>query len=661
MRVEYRTYMTVFSERYRPLGGQYKSKVLRSARCGSRQLSPFPRSRGPAACAVLVLAVFIGVAGPLAVPANAAATIVEDTSIGTGINQVSYAGRWTQCGGCSPRSPNNSFRYSNSYGSIATVAFTGSHIAVYGIKERHGGFAAFTIDDGTPTIVDTFAVTSVVSPLYSSGQLTAGTHTLRITNTYQRNAASDGYSVGFDRAEVTSVPTPPPPPVPTALTIEDSAVGTGDNQIFYAGNWLACGGCIPRSPDNSFRYTSGSGAVATIRFTGAQINLYGLKERHGGFSTVRLDGGPPVSIDGYAPTSSMTLLYSSEKIAYGKHTVTITNIGQHNTASDGYVVGFDRAEVTVGAAPPPAPPSHAGPRSGLGWLSGVNGDPAMTPANVDAFCDWRGTPCDFALLYASRYSWSAVSQPTELLTSFATWPGRLTISIPPFPENVGGSNATCATGAYDSYWRNFGQTLNNFGRQSSFIRLAWEGNGDWFPWSGTNPTDYINCWRHVADAINATAEPDPTLCWSVNAHYSQNPPSHNALDLYPGDAHVDGVGFDAYDHFPPSRTKEEFDAQANAVGGINYMWNFARAHNKLFGVGEWGVVSGSGANGGGDNANYIQWMYDWFQAHQGKGLAYEFYFTNCEQENVGSNIFRPIGPNCFWLNHEAARRYRDLF
>jgi len=424
-----------------------------------------------------------------AVPAIAATMTIEDTSVGTGLGQVSYSGIWTLCGGCVPATPNGSFRYSNNYSAIATIRFSGTQINIYGIKESHGGFAAISIDGGTPSVVDTFATTSVVSLIYSSGALASGTHTATLTNLHQRNPASDAYVVGFDRAVATTTTTPPPPPTPTAATVEDTTVGTGNNQVAYGGTWYACGGCVPTSP----------------------------------------------------------------------------------------------------------------------------------------------------------------------------WPGRLMISIPPYPTSEGNANARCAAGAFDSYWREFGKTLNSYGRQSSFLRVGWESNGDWYPWSGTNPTDYINCWRHVVDGIQATAEPDPTMCWCLNNHYSQNPPSHNALDLYPGDAWVDGIGVDAYDHYPPSHTKAEFDAQANDVGGISYFYNFARAHNKFVGIGEWGVASGSGSNGGGDSPNYVQWMHDWFVDHAGKGLAYEFYFNNCEPDNVGSNLYRPLGPDCAWVNPNAAERYRQLW
>lgn len=593
-------------------------------------------------------------------PPPPATVTVEDTDIGTGLNQITYAGAWTRCAGCAPSTPNNSFQISSVYGAIATVSFSGTQIDVYGIKGPQGGQAAISIDDATPVVVDTFAASQVVTLLFTSGTLTTGTHTLRLTNLQKRNEASLGDEIRFDRVVITPTGTPTPPtPTPTAVTIEDGAIGTGPNQVSYTGTWSECRGCAPSTPDGVFRYSSTSDAAATIRFSGTQINVYGIKAPVGGFGRITIDGGQPTTVDTYAPDIGLTLLFSSQKLAAGTHTLTLTNIHQSNSSATWFMIGFDRAEVT--AAAPPAPPIFTGPRSGKPWFTGTYPEPVMTPANIDAFCNWRGAPCDFALLYVTRDTWPNVVEPNHLLTQFANWPGRLIISVPPWPEKVGASNATCATGTYDEYWKAFGRTLNKFGRQDSFIRLAWEANGNWYPWSGTNPTDFVNCWRHAADAINATAEPDPTLCWCVNAHYSQNPPSHNAMELYPGDAWVDGVGLDAYDHWPPSRTKAEFDAQINATGGLNYWWNFARAHNKIFGVGEWGVVSGSGANGGGDNANYVQWMYDWFVDHAGKGLAYEYYFNTCERNNVGSNLWRPRSSSCFWLNPNAGQRYRDLY
>jgi len=604
----------------------------------------------------------VGEVAPLA----AASGVIEDTTIGTGVGQVSYGGTWTVCGGCAPDTPNHSFRYSLSAGATTNISFSGTQIKVYGVKERAGGLASVRVDNGPATTVDTYAPTSTSALIYDSGTLANGVHTAVVTNLGRRNASSAAFAVIFDRAEIfTDTPTDgggtDPPPTGTPRIVEDTATGVGDNQVTYNGNWVPCRGCQPTTPNNSFRYSLTAGSTATIRWTGTRIVIYGVKEKAGGLLTVSVDGRTTSTVDTYAASSSNALIYDSGQLSFGDHIAVVTNIGQRNAASAAFAVSFDRAETYA------APDSGGGDggggggnRSGEPWLSGANGDPLITPADVDAFCAFRGNLCDVAQVYTARDSWQSIVGQSFVYGNFAGWPGKLVISVPPFPE-TGSSLKTCATGAYDSNWRQFGQTLNAAGRQNSIVRLAWEANGNWYPWSGSDPVAFVNCYRHVVDAIKSTANPDPLFDWTINSHYSQNPPSHNPLDLYPGDQWVDIVSIDAYDQYPPSYTLDQFNAQATAQGGITWLYNFARAHGKLFGVPEWGVASGSGENGGGDNANYIQFMRDWMEARAGRGMYYESYFNNCEMQNLGSNIYRPKGPHCLYQNTAAATRYAQLW
>ena len=317
----------------------------------------------------------------------------------------------------------------------------------------------------------------------------------------------------------------------------------------------------------------------------------------------------------------------------------------------------------VSAAGPSLDPRAAisANRSGQRWLSGVNGDPQMTPAGVDRFCAFRGDPCDLAQVYVARKNWPSIVEPSFAETNFAGWPGLLSISVPPFPEDGRSNLAACAAGAYDGYWQEFGRTLIATGRRNSIVRLAWEANGRWYPWSGTDPTAYVNCFLRIVDAIRSSAGAAPVFDWSINAHVSQNPPSHNPLDLYPGDRWVDIVSIDAYDHYPASYTLGQFNDQANAVGGLTWLYDFARSRGKLYGIAEWGVASGSGAAGGGDNPGYIQFMRDWMTARAGQGMYYEMYYNTCDRTSVGSNLDRPRGDGCDYANPAAAARYAQLW
>ncbi|MBL7486923.1 endoglucanase [Frankia sp. AgB1.9] len=603
--------------------------------------------------------------------AAAQSAVIEDTNVGAGVGRVSYGGNWTVCGGCMPSTPNRSFEYSLAAGDTATVQFTGTQVRIYGVKERAGGLASVQVDNGSTTNVDTYAPNSSNALLYDSGTLPNGVHTAVLTNLGQRNAASAAFAVSFDRAEIFTDPGSgsgggSTPPTGTKTTIEDTAIGPDSNQVVYNGNWTRCGGCVPSTPNRSFRYSLTAGATTTIRWTGNRILIYGVKEQAGGLVSVSVDGRATATVDTYAPTSSNTLIYDSGQLSFGDHIAVVTNIGQRNSASAAFAVSFDRAETytsadTGGGGGTGGGGTGGGNRSGQPWLSGANGDPLITPQDVDGFCSFRGDLCDIAQVYVARDSWASIVRPSFAETNFNGWPGKLVLTVPPFPEDHTSNLATCATGAYNSYWQQFGRTLNSTGRQNSIVRLAWEANGDWYPWAGTNASDYINCFRQVVNSIRSTTTTSPQFDWTINAHYSQNPPSHVPTDLYPGDQWVDIVSIDAYDHFPPSFTLDQFNDQAEAMGGITWLYNFARAHGKLFGVPEWGVASGSGDDGGGDNASYIQFMRDWMVARAGHGMYYESYFNNCEMENVGSNLFRPVGDHCLYQNTAAATRYAQLW
>jgi hypothetical protein len=458
--------------------------------------------------------------------------------------------------------------------------------------------------------------------------------------------ATTGIGIGIASAEA----------VRTAV-VEDTDVGRGMNQVTYTSGWKRCAGCAPATSDGSFRYSPAGDATAVIHFSGTRLEIFGVMQPAGGQALISIDDFAPTVVDTYAPVSSAARIYESDRLADREHLAYIFNLDRRNADAHGTVVAFDRAEVSRDSE---LPTPGDGPRSGQPWLSGVNGDPAITPAAVDAFCDWRDSACDLAHVFVGRDSWRSVTRPSFAQRNFAGWPGRLVISVPPFPERSGASLAACADGDYDARWATFGETLNATRRQDSVVRIAWDANGDWYEWSASTPADYVGCWRHIADAINSTAEPDPLLDWTVSGHYSQNPPSHNPLELYPGDAWVDIVGIEYFDHFPSSRSRGEFEAQADDVGGITWLYDFTQAHGKRFGVGAWGVVRG-GVGGGGDNPNFVQFMRDWFTARAGKGLYYENYYNNGEPGKIGSNLARPVGRTCAFRNPDAARRYRQLW
>jgi hypothetical protein len=216
--------------------------------------------------------------------------------------------------------------------------------------------------------------------------------------------------------------------------------------------------------------------------------------------------------------------------------------------------------------------------------------------------------------------------------------------------------AGCATGQFDALWRNFGRLMTDTGRADSIVRLGWEFNEPTMAWRGTDPSVYIACFRHAATAIRTT-NPKVLIDWTINAHHTPHALCNGvSTNCYPGDAYVDIIGIDNYDHHPWSPTKAAFDRTANRAEGLNWLLTFAKTHHKPFSVGEWGVVPTGDAKR--ENPDFITWMHAWFAAHA-PDLAYEAYFTDCDPAGVQSSLFDKRA-GCR-RNDRSAARYRVLY
>ncbi|HEX8535816.1 MAG TPA: hypothetical protein VF664_00030, partial [Cystobacter sp.] len=106
------------------------------------------------------------------------------------------------------------------------------------------------------------------------------------------------------------------------------------------------------------------------------------------------------------------------------------------------------------------PPPTGGNISGLPWPSGVGTD------NLPGFETWRGRKSDYYETWPNRWSWTEIRNPDiyGAISASAGKPGRLQIGIAMLPEDGSGSFATCATGAYDQYFKDIGAKLVSLGR-----------------------------------------------------------------------------------------------------------------------------------------------------------------------------------------------------
>lgn len=266
------------------------------------------------------------------------------------------------------------------------------------------------------------------------------------------------------------------------------------------------------------------------------------------------------------------------------------------------------------------------------WISGARNNDATVP-----FAAWRGTSLgvvsgwiNWQDGWAGMNAYAGGSSPRTLRRKAS----NVSFGHGLFPP--GGTLASCAKGAYDSQHREVARLLDKNGVGDAEIRLGWEANGNWFPWTavGHPAADWRDCFTRVAKAMKATA-PKLRICWSMAKKGRVD-----VRTLWPKDAPITNICLshydDAYDRFGN-------ETYLGGPWGLRAWLAYARSNKRKLAFGEWGVGRA------GDNPQYIQQMYD-FLKEAGNDIAHEAYF------NTGLYQLYPVGPN-----PRSSALYKQLF
>lgn len=120
-------------------------------------------------------------------------------------------------------------------------------------------------------------------------------------------------------------------------------------------------------------------------------------------------------------------------------------------------------------------------------------------------------------------------------------PGDL--SDPTYPRHM-----NIIAGDHDAYIREWARDARDFG-EPLLLRFAHEMNNGYFPWSvdsfDNSPTTFKSAWRHVVDIFRAEGATNVKFVWSV-AKKSCEGGCNPYIEIYPGDAYVDIMGFSGY-------------------------------------------------------------------------------------------------------------------
>src|SRR5256712_10716233 len=189
---------------------------------------------------------------------------------------ITYSGSWVadtgrNWSGTSLETGAGTATRSATGGSRAELAFTGTSVSLIGFRAPWVGMADVSVDGGAVTRVDLYSPTEVVQvPVFSSTGLAAGSHTLRIDVTGQKNTASSAAWVMGDAFEVVPVV-----PAPNVTRRQET-----DPSVAFTAGWTQAGFSSLWSGEHA-RQSVIVGERATFTFTGTSVRWIGER----GFGT----------------------------------------------------------------------------------------------------------------------------------------------------------------------------------------------------------------------------------------------------------------------------------------------------------------------------------------------------------------------------------------
>ncbi|HTU39175.1 MAG TPA: IPT/TIG domain-containing protein [Acidimicrobiales bacterium] len=271
--------------------------------------------------------------------------------------------------------------------------------------------------------------------------------------------------------------------------------------------------------------------------------------------------------------------------------------------------------------------------SGAALGAYVNSTTAPTALNAAL-----GGNVKYAMDFQDGTSWSTITQSSY---PYSYWRGAgysMVWGIPMLPNSYSPSTSltntsgSCyglsqdANGVFNSNWTKVAQALVANGFGSSVVRLGWEFNGGWFPWSaGGCAAQFVGAYQQIVTTMRAVSGANFTFEWNPTLGDLGD---GNLANYYPGSSFVNYIGLDVYDNAWSSYSgaQSEFNTYQTQAYGLNWLSSFAAQQGKQIVLPEWGLgwgvcaagqpVSASGTQVcGGDNPTFINDMASWIKSN----------------------------------------------
>jgi len=287
-------------------------------------------------------------------------------------------------------------------------------------------------------------------------------------------------------------------------------------------------------------------------------------------------------------------------------------------------------------APAPASPRPPGPSGRIphAFALGVYAG-AANPSGLAAFASATGTRPGYASDFLpGNAGWTGMTDAGALSWMLGRWRGTgytLVVGVPMIPtDSSGNPQGTLAGGAAGQYGGQFvtlAQTLVSYGQANALLRLGWEFNGTWFPWTASSATDaanYAAYFRNIVNAMRSVPGQAFRFVWNPNggdAHWAYSPDQ-----AYPGSAYVDYIGTDVYDNCwcSPMSPQSAWNAQLQSAWGLDWLAGFAAAQGRPIAFSEWGASIRGDGHGLGDDPYFVDSFATWMGQHN---VAWASYFN----------------------------------
>lgn len=248
----------------------------------------------------------------------------------------------------------------------------------------------------------------------------------------------------------------------------------------------------------------------------------------------------------------------------------------------------------------------------------------QSPQFIDTFADFSGSWSNMV----SSAGWNAWSQ-SKSPTAHGLTP-VVAVGLGTKSDHGSGTLQQIASGAHDDTYRGIAEAYRDAGYSTIDMRIGWEMNGDYMPWSMGNTSESVGQWRaafaHVADVVHSVSGIKVNTVWNPNVG------NNNKIDVresYAGDDKVDIIGLDIYSpaykydssvsnsqyYNNPSASQYHPNGEDPAQWGLAQTIAMAKAHGKPVGIGETGV-------GVGDNTDLPGTIADAFSASGAPSLAF---------------------------------------